>query len=219
MNRFSPLQFINNDQEIGKQKKVLRPGSHTYSRAVVGGSQTKTTIFSTSMTRKINMQALNKKYTNGTAFIHRFHGGKARHIKHQISTHLDEEWPDAVVIQCGGNDLPTSHQNPKPILEIANHIMDIVEVCRMYSVKEIIVCNVLPRESFHLQLRRKELNDLLKSLCSVQNVHFLDTDGQADKRRNIVLSKHIEEDGVHLNSIGSDILRDNIVDCLNSLNF
>ena len=163
------------------------------------------------------MRVLNSKYTNGTAFIHRFHGGKAKHMRHQISTHLDEEWPDVVVIQCGGNDLPTSHQNPKPVLEIANHIMEIVEVCRSYSVKEIIVCNVLPRESFHLQLRRKELNDVLRSLCSILNVHFLDTDNQLDTKRNIVLSKHIDEDGVHLNSLGSDLLRDNIVDYLNCL--
>ena len=94
--------------------------------------------------------------------------------------------------------------------------MDIVEVCRTYAVKEIIVCNVLPRESFYLQLRRKELNDLLRSLCSLQNVHFLDNDRHADKDRNIVLSKHID-DGVHLNSAGDDLLRRNIVDVLNSL--
>ena len=162
------------------------------------------------------MRELNNRYVNGTASIHRFHGGKARHIKHQISTHLDEEWPDIVVIQCGGNDLPTSRQNPKPILEIANHIMDIVEVCRTYDVKEIIVCSVLPREQAFLQLRRKELNDVLRELCFVQNVHFLDNDRQMVKERNIVLSQHIDGDGVHLNGEGSDLLRDNIVDLLNS---
>ena len=163
------------------------------------------------------MRELNNKYVKGSAFIHRFHGGKARHIKHQISTHLDEEWPDIVVIQCGGNDLPTSRQNPKPILEIANHIMDIVEVCRTYNVKEIVVCSVLPREQAFLQLRRKELNDVLRDLCSVQNIHFLDNDRQKEKERNIVLSKHIDGDGVHLNGEGSDLLRDNIVDLLNTL--
>ena len=163
------------------------------------------------------MREFNSRYDNGTAMIHRFHGGKARHIKHQVSTHLDEEWPDVVVIQCGGNDLPTSRHNPKPVLEIANHIMDIVEVCRTYDVQEIIVCSVLPREQAFLQLRRKELNDVLRNVCSLQNIHFLDNDRQAEKDRNIVLSKHIDGDGVHLNGEGSDLLRDNIVDLLNSL--
>ena len=126
-------------------------------------------------------------------------------------------WPDTVVIQCGGNDLATSRQNPKPVLEIANHIMDIVEVCRSYDVKEIVVCSALPREQAFLQLRRKELNDLLRDLCALQNIHFLDNDRQREKDRNIVLSKHIDGDGVHLNGEGSDLLRDNIVDLLNTL--
>ena len=217
MNRFSQLQYVNNNAQLPQvARKKLRPGSKTYSGAVVGEHNLKTTIFSTSMTRGIDMGKLNGKYINGRATIHRFHGGKARHIKHQIGTHLDEEWPDVVVIQCGGNDLPTSRHNPKPVLEIANHIMDIVEVCRTYSVKEIIVCNVLPRESFHLQLRRKELNDILRSLCSLQNVRFLDNDNHADEGRNIVLSKHIA-DGVHLNSAGDDLLMRNLIDLLNSL--
>ena len=50
----------------------------------------------------------------------------------------------------------------------------------------------------------------------MQNVHFLDNDKQMKKEKNIVLSKHIDGDGVHLNGEGSDLLRDNIVDLLNS---
>ena len=85
-------------------------------------------------------------------------------------------------------------------------------------MKEIIVCSVLPGEQACLQLRRKDLNDLLRNLCCMQNVHFLDNDRQMEKERNIVLSKHIDGDGVHLNGEGSDLLRDNIVELLNSFN-
>ena len=56
---------------------------------------------------------------------------------------------------------------------------------------------------------------MLRDLCSLQNVRFLDNDRQVEKERNIVLSKHIDSDGVHLNGEGSDLLRDNIVDLLN----
>ena len=86
-----------------------------------------------------------------------------------------------------------------------------MEVGRTYAVKNVIVCNALPRESFYLQLQDEELNDLLRCMCS-----FLDNDTHVDKDRNIVLSKHID-DRAHFNSAGDDLLWRNVVDLLNSL--
>ena len=210
MNRFNSLRFGGNQA----LRKTLRPGKHTYSEAVSG--ELKASIFTTSMMRSVKIDDLNKRYIQGQAIIHRFPGGKARHMKSQIATHLQEELPDVAVIQCGGNDIPLGQRNTTRMLEITNHIMDMVQECKQHGVERIIVSSVLPRESAIYQLRRKELNDILRSLCDLQNIVFLDNDRHFDTDKRIILSKHIDYDGVHFNESGSIRFRDNIIDTLNT---
>ena len=193
--------------------KPLKPGPKSYSDVVTG--QKKSMIISTSMTRGIGVQYFNQKYyKQGTATFHRFHGGKARHIRNQVETHLHEERPDAVIILAGGNDLPTKKRNPTSINGIANQIMDIALMCKKYSVTDICISSVLPREEAYMQLRRKDLNDVLKSLCEIYNFHFINND-IGDGR--IILSEHIDSDGVHLNPLGSELLAHKVGTVLNSL--
>ena len=77
------------------------------------------------MTKGIRPGTFNKEhYTQGTAAFHRFHGGKVRHIRNQIETHLQEEGPDAAIIMIGGNDLSTLRgEKPIPVINIANQII------------------------------------------------------------------------------------------------
>ena len=182
--------------------KPVRPGPRTYSETVTGKG--KAIIFSTSMTRGIRAENFNNEYfTEGRATFHRFHGGKVKHMRNQVETHLFDERPDSVIILAGGNDLSTRKRDPSSLAVIANHVMDIVMMCKKYEVRNICVTSVLPREDFYLQLRRKELNDILRSLCDLYNLRFIDTDRGEDK---IILSEHIDRDGVHLNSLGSEML-------------
>ena len=138
-------------------------------------------------------------------------------MKRQIATHLQEELPDVALIQCGGNDIPLNQRSSTTMLEIANHIMDMVQECKDHGVEHVVVSNVLPREPAVYQLRRKELNDILRSICDLQNVVFLDNDRHVDAKKRIVLSKHINFDGVHFNEAGSDMFRDNVAEILNSI--
>ena len=192
----------------------MRPGKRTYTEAVNG--EIKASIFTTSMMRGVKVDDINRRFIPGQVTIHRFPGGKAKHMKNQIATHLQEELPDVVVIQCGGNDIPLSQRNTTTMLDIANHIMDMVQECKQHGVERIIVSNVLPRESAVYQLRRKEVNDILRSLCDLQNIVFLDNDRHVDVEKRIILSKHIDYDGVHFNDSGSIRFRDNIIDTLNT---
>ena len=215
MNRYSSLRFVNNQGTTTTSKKTYRPGKHTYSEAVTG--ERKAVIFTTSMMRGTKIDELNERYMQGHVTIHRFPGGKARHMKNQIATHLQEELPDVAFIQCGGNDIPVSQRTSRTMLEIANHIMDMVQECKDHGVERVVVSNVLPREPAVYQLRRKELNDILRSICELQNVFFLDNDRHVDMERRIVLSKHIDYDGVHFNEAGSNMFRDNVAEILNSI--
>ena len=197
--------------------KPLRPGPKSYSDTLSGCK--KSVIFSTSMTRGITAEAFNRKhYTRGKATFHRFHGGKARHIRHQVETHLHEERPDAAIILAGGNDLPTSRQKPSSIATIANQVMEIALMCRKYDVLDICVSSVLPRREGYMggdmELRRNELNSVLRSLCDLYNFIFIDHDNGNAK---ISLTEHIERDGVHLNSAGSEVLAYSFGSVLNML--
>ena len=217
----NPLQYVDNNSQIPDVNipsvPVLRPGRNTYSEAVTGAAGTKTMIISTSMTRDIDTKTFNGNYANGTATFHRFRGGHARHIKNQIATHLSEERPDNVVILIGGNDLQTSRTNPTPVLQIANHILESALICKEYDVRNICVTSVLPREQAYMQLRRKDLNTLLRGLCLLHNFIFIDTDNNIDRDKRIILSKHICGDGVHLNDCGTDLLSQIFLDALNSI--
>ena len=161
------------------------------------------------------MDNFNKEhFTRGRATFHRFHGGKARHIRNQVETHLFDERPDSVIILAGGNDLPTSRRSPTSLAVIANHVIDIALMCKKYEVTNICISSILPREDFFLQLRRKELNDILRSLCDIYDFIFIDNDRGEDK---IILSEHIDRDGVHLNTLGSEVLAHKFGSVLNGI--
>ena len=93
-------------------------------------------------------------------------------------------------------------------------IMDIAMMCKKYAVSNICVSSVLPRGDFHLQLRRRELNNSLRSLCDLYNFTFIDTDHGENR---IVLSEHIDYDGVHLNTLGSEVLAQRFGSVLNRI--
>ena len=185
---------------------IIRPGSGTYRDAVSEG--TKTVIFGTSMTKNIDYNDFNENYNKGTARFQRWPGGKARHFKYYVAPHLAEERPDTVIIQAGGNDLPTKKSSPTPVLDIANHIIDAAVVCRKYDVRNIFISSVMPRNLPYMQHRRRDLNMLLKNLCTINNFIFIDNS-------NILLKEHISNDGVHLNHSGTVILANNLLQYLN----
>ena len=76
-------------------------------------------------------------------------------------------------------------------------------MCQNYGVEKIFILSVLPRESFYYQLRRKELNDILRERCQIQGFIFVDNS-------NIILKNHIGYDGTHLNKVGSSLLCRNL---------
>ena len=156
-------------------------------------------------------------YAYGRANFYRFHGGKARHIRNQIETHLQEEHPDAAIILIGGNDLLTVRGvQPTPALDLANQILDSALLCRKYGVKDVVVSSILPRKESYTkdtEKRRLEVNDILRSLCDINNMVFLDNDVGKDK---ITYPRHMY-DGVHLTDEGSDLLSRKFGNVLNAL--
>ena len=200
-NPFNNLQFINNNNQQTGTLPIVRPGTKLYS-GVVGGTA-KAAVFSTSMTRDFNMVEF-RRSCKPEVNLHKFNGKKAKYFKTYVTAHLPEDNPDIVVIQCGGNDLPTKASVP----EIANQIIDAGIVCREMGVKRVMISSVLPRADFHLQLKRHELNKLLEAMCEMNNFIFI-------RNQGMTLSRHIDYDGVHLNEEGTKVLQRSFINCLN----
>ena len=161
------------------------------------------------MTRDIDYAELNKYYVKGHARFQKWHGGRARHIKQYVPTHMLEEKPDTVLMHAGGNDLCTTRNNPTPILDVANDIIDIGLACKKHGASRIVISGVITRKPKFLQERCEELNELLVSMCKIYNFTYIDNS-------NIGVDDLLS-DGVHLNQEGTDVLANNYLKCLNKL--
>ena len=179
------------------QRKYV-PGRRSFSETVKG--ETKTMVFSTSITKGIKVQEFNEQLSSGKAEFHLFRGKKAAHIKNYIKSHLELGTPDRALIHEGGNDLPDT----TPIRDLAHHIIEAGEICKRYGVKDVFIAGVTARPG--LQKRCWKLNDMVKQLCESRNFTFINN-------QNISLS-HLY-DKVHINEPGSKILAKNYLEALN----
>ena len=99
VNHFSPLQHTNNTDQTANTVAVdipIKPGINIYSD-VLRGAIDKVSVFSTSITKEIDIKELNDKYVGQSVKMHRFHGKKARHFKHYIPVHVVEDKADTCV--------------------------------------------------------------------------------------------------------------------------
>ena len=71
----------------------------------------------------------------------------------------------------------------------------------------MIIGSVLPRSDFYCQIKRAEVNSILKDLCAIHEFIFMNNG-------NMSLS-YVSHDGVHLNSRGSELLLFNLLWYLN----
>ena len=189
---FESLRFGNNSQHL-----PMVPGPDLYSAVVINQKNAtkateKTSIFSTSVAKNINRTAFRKEYEGQAVFFHPYPGGKMRHIQEYMKVHMKEETPDNVVIVGGGNDL----SGDENIQRTATHIIDAGVVAKTMGATRVLIAGVLPRREYTYQLRRHDLNKLLKDLCTANGFTFIDTG-------EFILREHISDDNVHLNNCGT----------------
>ena len=203
-----PTVTTRNPTKSGKSKiKPVRPGNKSYAQSLNGEGK-KTLVFTTSISKNIQKNEFNRHNKNGDAYFRRFPGAKARHMKNYISTHLEEERPDTIIIHAGGNDLPTSRENPLPVLDIANDLIEAAQTCKLSGATQIMVSSVLPRKAKYMNIRCGELNGILKNLCYLYDFTFIDHEGY-------ITTKHLSKDGVHLSDEGTRQLAKDYLHYLN----
>ena len=201
----SPRTRSRRRKKKAKQLSIV-PGLETYSQAVTG--EKNSIIFSTSMTRDINDIEFNRLCTGSKVEFNRFRGKKMHHIKNYIKSHLEDKVPDNVLVQGGGNDLPSSKVTHSPAATVAADIIQAGITCKRSGATSVLISSILPRRPFHYQLYRHEVNVILRKECEQNGFIFIDNN-------NIILKDHICKDGVHLNDCGTELLRSNFLSYLN----
>ncbi len=168
-------------------------------------------LITTSMARDINNEAFNTKYIGGKAIFSKHHGGKVQKLKTSIPAKIEKVKPDIVVFQAGGNDISNITRLVDPITPIglANSIIEVGKLCAK-SGAVVAISSILPRQDFHHQVYRAEVNILLRGLCKLHNFIFIENS-------NLILSKHILADGVHFNKDGTNLFSNNLIDFLNEM--
>ena len=167
-------------------------------------------IFSSSMLRDVSEDDFNSKLLHGTAKIHLHRGKKANDIKERVQEQLLSERTNSVIILAGGNDLPTSRKNPTAPEDIAEKIVSIGVDCHDAGIpaEKIHISSILPRQEAYMQVRRMKINDAIREKCKKYKFTFIEN-------KNILLSRHIGKDGVHLNRTGTTRVANNFLEILN----
>ena len=161
-------------------------------------------IASSSIAKGINVDRFNECFGSGTARIQKWPGGRARHMKNYITTHLEEENPDVIIVQAVGNDL-AERKNRAPIDQIAKDVVEIALKAKNNGVKDIFVAGVPVRRNQFSNDDLYKLNQAISTLCHQHNFVFID---------NAKIEVSHLYDGVHLNDAGITILADNYLGAL-----
>ena len=108
--------------------------------------------------------------------------------------------PDLIIFHAGTNDLKTGQTSE----EIATNILNLVKEIKTNS-NEVMVSSITARKD-KLNVKGKQVNIHLKSLCSQNCIGYIDNNGITDK--------HLNGSGIHLNYNGTALLASNFIDSI-----
>ena len=146
-------------------------------------------------------------YSNNESkvFVKSISGAKTKFMKSYMVSTVELE-PDAVVINCGTNDLRRQEQPEEITHEIANLASSIKSI-----KNEVVLSGIIHRKD-RFRDKAKETNEILLAICASKNILFINH-GDIDTRT------HINRRGLHLTSRKSKIVGDNIVKFTKNLFF
>ena len=189
------------------QNPVIVPGNRSFASATKYGK--KVVVFGDSHIGRVNRKLFSNSLRNCTSRLKFFSGAKSKDLDHYVTPTLNEEKPDIVVIHVGSNDIDFRHLRNNTVEDIGRTIINIGKKCRESGVSKVIISSVLIKNNIKLSKFIRQLNDILKSLCLVNNFYFISNDN--------VTREHICGDGVHLTGDGTYILAGNFVDFINNI--
>ena len=166
-----------------------------------------TVIFSDSMPKGIKMYEFNKHLTNGRALMKSFGGATSRELACYIMPTLEDYEFVNAIIHVGIIDI-LKDSSAISFEFLANNIKKMVHSCRRHGILNISISGLVECEKADI-MKMMELNSMLKNICNVNNLSFIDNTNIA----NFHLSRR---DGIHLIESGKRILANNFIKNINS---
>ena len=158
--------------------------------------------------RGMRMYQLNKRLlNNNTAQLISFPGASSKRLLHYLDVHLEDKNTDTVILHIRVNDL-LNDNSPECVNQLMENLKSMIEKCRMYGVKNILVSSIVYTTKLELRLF-ESVHVTLTHFCQCNNIPIIDN----RNRRGNCLYK----DGLHFNEEGKHILGNNFGYVLNKL--
>ena len=140
----------------------------------------------------------------------RFPGHTAEEIAFYAPKPLCDNQPDHVIVIAGTNDLTKSFYENASVdeFEVVESILKIGRAARERGAKKVFLSSIMNRRGYQYREAVGKVNDILYMACVAEGFVFMD-------QRNIALG-HISQDGIHLNTEGTTILKFNILSAFNT---
>ena len=188
--------------------KATVPGGKTYSEVIRNRNKSNVLRFSDSIPKGMRMYQLNKRLLNNNrAQLISFPGASSKRLLHYLDVHLEDKNTDTVILHIGVNDL-LNDNSPEGVNQLMENLKSMIEKCRMYGVKNILVSSIVYTTKLELRLL-ESVHVTLTHFCQCNNIPIIDN-------RNI-RGNCLYKDGLHLNEDGKHILGNNFVYVLNKL--
>ena len=182
--------------------KSISPGNSTYANTVKHGKAI--CLVGDSIIGRIRVPKFKTSMRNlgiTANFRKRFYPrSTAGEIAHYILPTLEEERPDALIINAGTNNLQKRDYDAPTVFQA---IMKIAKTANENGVGQIFISSITARHDQRLQNRANEVNSILKELCSSNSTIFIDNGD--------INNEHVCNDGVHLSENGLEILATNFL--------
>ena len=186
--------------------KWLSDGRKHPNASVKGNSEKKRSIaiVGDSMLKDVKQWNLRKAVPNSNLFLKCFPGAKSSDMVDYVKPSMRNN-PDLILCHFGTNDL-RSEQSP---VQIADAIIDVASKLKS-DTNEVVVSSIINRGDGYNE-KARSVNSYIVKLCQERNLAFLDNN-------NIGLN-HLQRGGhwggLHLNSSGTGIFKNNIVNIIN----
>ena len=165
------------------------------------GQKPKFIIVGDSMTKKIRRKEINDEARNYHVLVKSFPGATVEKMKFYLEPEIMSH-PEGVIIHCGTNNL--RNESPE---SVANKIVDLAMETKKRTQHVAVSGLVLRTDSKELDAKRAKVNTLLERYLERLPVDYI--------MHENILSKHLDNWGLHLNFQGTNIMTENFLSYLN----
>ena len=193
-----------------ESRKWSVPGNASYSD--VSKSGRKVFLLGDSMVKRILGGNISRRLTKGRAFVRSYVGATCEEIAYHGIPDLSKGNVDILVLTMGQNNVGRRYDRDGSEInetaeEIAEKMIDVTKKLRdAYAINNVFLCTLTPRKEDGLNNKVREINLLLRSKVKDSGIDLIEQEN--------ITEKHLY-DKVHLDSVGLNILEDNIVNKIN----